>query len=176
MIKNQKQATITQNKINELEKSLIDFESQQSALHPVKFKAGKSAFNGLIKELQVQLEHYNALVNGKITEIKDKDINFLPTLLISARIAQGISQKGLADKLGIKEQQIQRYEVNAYEQASWVRIKQVVRALNLTIPLENVRIAKLQAKVVEMRFPEGIAASEVRFAKQATKSRGSLIL
>ena len=53
----------------------------------------------------------------------------LPTVLIKARIAQGLSQKDLAERLGLQEQQIQRYEATEYASASLTRIKEVVSAL-----------------------------------------------
>ena len=53
----------------------------------------------------------------------------LPSVLIKARIAQGLSQKDLAERLGLQEQQIQRYEATDYASASLTRIKEVVSAL-----------------------------------------------
>ena len=53
----------------------------------------------------------------------------LPANLIKARIARGLSQKDLADRIGLKEQQIQRYEATDYASASLARIKEVVSAL-----------------------------------------------
>ena len=53
----------------------------------------------------------------------------LPATLIKARIARGLSQKDLADRIGLKEQQIQRYEATDYASASLTRIKEVVSAL-----------------------------------------------
>ena len=53
----------------------------------------------------------------------------LPATLIKARIARGLSQKDLADRIGLKEQQIQRYEATDYASASLTRIKEFVSAL-----------------------------------------------
>ena len=52
---------------------------------------------------------------------------------IKARIAQGLSQKDLAERLKLKEQQIQRYEATDYASASLNRIKEVVTALGIDI-------------------------------------------
>jgi transcriptional regulator with XRE-family HTH domain len=57
----------------------------------------------------------------------------LPHGLIKARIARGFSQKELADKLGLKEQQIQRYEASDYETASFARLKEIVSALEINV-------------------------------------------
>ncbi len=53
--------------------------------------------------------------------------------MIRARIASGLSQRGLADRLGLKEQQIQRYEASDYASASFARIKRVVSALGMEL-------------------------------------------
>ena len=53
----------------------------------------------------------------------------LPTILIKARIAQDLRQKDLAEQLGLKDQQIQRYEATDYATASLTRIKEVANAL-----------------------------------------------
>jgi transcriptional regulator with XRE-family HTH domain len=55
----------------------------------------------------------------------------LPKTLIRARIAAGMTQEGLARRLGVKPQQIQRYEATEYESASFARIRKVVQALGL---------------------------------------------
>ena len=56
-------------------------------------------------------------------------VDELPTVLIKARISQGLSQKDLAERIGLKEQQIQRYEATDYASASLSRIKEVANAL-----------------------------------------------
>jgi ribosome-binding protein aMBF1 (putative translation factor) len=58
----------------------------------------------------------------------------LPKALIRARIASGMTQEGLALRLGLKAQQVQRYEATEYECASFARIRKVVQALGLRIP------------------------------------------
>jgi transcriptional regulator with XRE-family HTH domain/Zn-dependent peptidase ImmA (M78 family) len=53
--------------------------------------------------------------------------------LIKARIASGLSQKALADRLSLKEQQIQRYEAERYASASFQRLREVADALGVRI-------------------------------------------
>jgi HTH-type transcriptional regulator/antitoxin HigA len=61
-------------------------------------------------------------------------------LLIRARISKGLSQRQLAEALGLKEQQIQRYESDRYATASLRRLEEVAKALELKIS----EIAKFQ--------------------------------
>ena len=53
--------------------------------------------------------------------------------MIQARIARGLTQKELAQKLGLKEQQIQRYEASSYAKASLARINQIIDVLDIKI-------------------------------------------
>lgn len=53
----------------------------------------------------------------------------LPEMLIEERIRLGFTQKQLAEKMGLKEQQIQRYEANRYQSASLRRLQEVAKAL-----------------------------------------------
>jgi HTH-type transcriptional regulator / antitoxin HipB len=51
---------------------------------------------------------------GSIASLAPWAIEDLPTTLIKARIASGLTQKDLAERIGVQEQQIQRYEANHY--------------------------------------------------------------
>ena len=53
-----------------------------------------------------------------------------------ARIARGLTQKDLARKLGVKEQQIQRYEETDYASASLSRLNEVIKALDIEVKEE----------------------------------------
>ena len=57
----------------------------------------------------------------------------LPEGLIKARIAAGLSQKDLGERLNLKEQQIQRYEADRYASASFQRMQEVAKAIGVGI-------------------------------------------
>jgi HTH-type transcriptional regulator/antitoxin HigA len=57
----------------------------------------------------------------------------LPEILIRARIAQGLTQAKLAELVGLKEQQIQKYESDYYATANLRRLQDVAAALKLNI-------------------------------------------
>lgn len=46
-----------------------------------------------------------------------------------ARIASGLTQEAMAQKLGLKRQQIQRYEATEYASASLATIRQIAQAI-----------------------------------------------
>ena len=59
-------------------------------------------------------------------------LGLLPAL-IEARIAAGLTQLALAERLGIAEQQVQRYEATTYAGVSIERIQAVADAVGLRI-------------------------------------------
>jgi ribosome-binding protein aMBF1 (putative translation factor) len=79
------------------------------------------------------MREYEALRSGKRRSLALESIEELPKTLIQARIAAGLSQEELAAKLGLKPQQIQRYEATNYQGASLERVNAVVRVLGLKL-------------------------------------------
>jgi DNA-binding XRE family transcriptional regulator len=94
-------------------------------------KAELDALQSEVSRLQAQLDKYTALKSGAIRVLRASSLSELPQMLIKARIARGLSQRKLAEKLGMKEQQIQRYESEEYAQASFARLNEVADALGL---------------------------------------------
>ncbi len=60
----------------------------------------------------------------------------LPQALIQGRIAAGLSQNELSERLGLKEQQIQRDETTDDASASFTRVCEVARSLGLKVKTE----------------------------------------
>jgi HTH-type transcriptional regulator / antitoxin HipB len=86
-----------------------------------------------IRQLKQELAEYEQLKSGNIVTFVLGSLNDLPTTLIKARIATGMTQKELADKIGVREQQIQRYKANHYNSASFDRLRSIAVALNIEI-------------------------------------------
>ena len=136
MIKNERQYRITRAQAERFSQALNDLQGQGSELtevHPLLRKAREDALRSQLGDLEGDLREYEALRAGNFEFDLLKTIAELPTMLIKARIARGLSQRDLADRLGLKEQQIQRYEASEYESASFARIRNVVDALGLDI-------------------------------------------
>ena len=135
MIKNERQYRITKNQADRFSQTLDSLRRRsmeaREAVHPLIAKAQEDALRSQLSDLEEQLREYESLKAGNF-EIEDLNVVAeLPTALIKARIAQGLSQKELAERLKLKEQQIQRYEATDYASASLARIKEVVSALGV---------------------------------------------
>jgi HTH-type transcriptional regulator / antitoxin HipB len=133
MIQNERQYKITQTKLRDLEQDLLAVEAPESELHPRKILARKNSLNILITELQQEITEYDRLKSGKVTKFPINSLKDLPVVMIKARIAVGMTQKQLAEKIGVQEQQIQRYEANNYHAVGFDRLQEVMSALDVTV-------------------------------------------
>lgn len=132
MIKNERQYRITKNQVDRFSRTLDHLRQQPAEakdVHPLIAKAQKDALQSQLADLKKQLQEYEALKAGHFDLSALNAVAELPTVLIKARIAQGLRQKDLAERLGLKEQQIQRYEATDYATASLTRIKEVANVL-----------------------------------------------
>ena len=132
MIQNQHQYQVTQNKLLDLERGLVELEKIKDTLHPRQFLGRRNGLSKTISTLQQEIEDYEKLKQQQ-TSIKIASIKELPLALIRARIAMGMTQKELAEKMGVKEQQVQRDEANQYSSAGFRRIAEVADALEIQI-------------------------------------------
>lgn len=158
MIKNERQYKITKAQVDRFEQSLENLEEASSVdneIHPLILKAQQDALRSQLDELQEDLREYEALRAGQRTVLPAESFEELPRALIKARIACGLSQKELAERLGIKEQQIQRYESSDYASASIERVKEVINALGIRVREDIfIPLTKLSPSVLFRRLNE----------------------
>ena len=133
MIRNERQYIITKAQIKKFRKTLGEFNKQKSNAHQMLVKAQKEAMESELAVLENQVKEYEKLRSGKYKVLKGSSINDLPIEMIRARIALGLTQKQLAERVGLKEQQIQRYEETDYASASFSRLQEIIKALGLDI-------------------------------------------
>jgi HTH-type transcriptional regulator / antitoxin HipB len=133
MIQNERQYKITQTKLREFERDLADLDPHDPNLHPRQVIGWTNSYNLTIRQLKQELAEYEQLKSGNILTFVLGSLNDLPTTLIKARIAAGMTQKDLANKIGVQEQQIQRYEASLYSSASFDRVRSIASALNIDI-------------------------------------------
>jgi transcriptional regulator with XRE-family HTH domain/Zn-dependent peptidase ImmA (M78 family) len=135
MIKNERQYRITKAQAKRFEQAIMELKESRDdeGTHPLLKKAQIDALESQVEELTEQLSAYDALRSGECTLLEVTSFAELPNALIQARIAARLSQRELAERLGVKEQQIQNYESTGYSSASLERINQVIEALGVTL-------------------------------------------
>lgn len=141
MIKNERQYRITKSQVDKFAETLAEFDRQSktSNIPPLILKAQREAVESQLEDLRRQIQEYDELRTGNPPLFKLRSIEELPEVLIKTRIALGLSQKDLAERIGVPEQQVQRYEATDYESASVARVKEIIKALNIAVE-ENLRL------------------------------------
>ncbi len=136
MIKNEKQYRITKAQVRRFQDGIAELAGQTrpSNISARLWEAQRQAALSQMEELREQVATYERLNAGQSKEVLLEGVEDLPKALIRARIAAGMTQEGLARRLGVKPQQVQRYEATEYESASFARILKVVHALGLSMP------------------------------------------
>lgn len=132
MIKNQRQYTITKSQIATFEAALDELTAQSGAKSRLR-KLEEDALRSQLDELRSEAQRYRELQSRGPQPIHIESFDELPRALVEARIAAGLSQKDLAERLGLKEQQIQRYEATDYCSASLTRLQEIANALGVNI-------------------------------------------
>jgi len=82
-------------------------------------------------QLAEEVESYERLKRGEFEELEN--LRGLGHLLISIRIAQGISQRELAKRLNVHESQVSRDERNEYFGITLERAIKILDALNVRL-------------------------------------------
>jgi len=132
VITNDLQYRITRKWVERFEQARTAVDAQPD-LHPRARRALRDQYDSQLAELREELAEYDALRSGQTRELELRSLTELPGALIRARIASGLSQQELARRLGLKAQQIQRYEATRYAGATLERVQAVADALGVQV-------------------------------------------
>ena len=136
MIKNERQYRITRAQVARFSDAVRRSRRETAATkvaHPLIHKAKLEALQSQLRDLEDEVKEYELLQSGTEPIIEVESFEELSVAMIKARIAAGMSQKDLAERLGMKEQQIQRYESTDYAGASFSRLAEIVKALGVSL-------------------------------------------
>jgi ribosome-binding protein aMBF1 (putative translation factor) len=122
MIQNEREYRITSAWLKRFERSAetLEHNPAKPGQHALARKANIDAANS-------QAEVLGVTING---------LGGLADALIQARIAAGLTQEDLAERLGLKKQQVQRYEATKYATANLERLNAVADALEVQVKTE----------------------------------------
>jgi DNA-directed RNA polymerase specialized sigma subunit len=101
------------------------------------------------EQLKEEVESYERLKRGEFEEIRN--FSGLGRLLIAARIAQGLSQRELAERLGVHETQVSRDERNEYHGITVERADRILEALAVELRTVVERLPRATAALVSAR-------------------------
>jgi len=151
MIKNEKEYKFTQELIEKFAISIAAMERDE--IRRIKDPEGWDLIRGSLQcrldQLKVEVAEYQSLTSHDLYTpivLKLDDLDDLPQILIKARMAAKLSQQELANLAGLSKEQIEVYEDNDYQNASFLDVKFVIDALDIKIqkgeflvPLDTLR-------------------------------------
>lgn len=115
-----------------LEKTGLDAEGVERVLMPQR---------SFLMQIEDEVGFYERLRAGQIDEIEN--LHGLGMMLIALRIARGLTQRQLAEKLGVHESQVSRDERNEYH---GVTVERAARILDVL----DVRMKSIVESPIEM--------------------------
>jgi DNA-binding XRE family transcriptional regulator len=137
MIRNERQYRASQAHRERLLATRQGYEAAPQA-DPLAQAALLSSIDWLLEDVEAELAEYEALRAGAISEVVAEGLGALPDLLVKARIAEGLTQRQLAERLGVAEEAVQRDEAGGYARAGLDRLARVAEALGVRLRLTGV--------------------------------------
>jgi DNA-binding XRE family transcriptional regulator len=131
MITNDREYRITKARIANPE-AAIARERTRVDVSPAMRDVYVAALAGNLQTMASEVVEYEDLKAGR-APVKGSSLSALPLVLIKARIAQGWTQKQLADKLQVAEQTVQRYEANNYQGVAIGRLSLIAEILSVQV-------------------------------------------
>jgi HTH-type transcriptional regulator/antitoxin HigA len=185
MINNDKQYKSAKTQIELFQESLDNLSlasNEYKDIHPQLIQLNKTAIETQLKELINEVHEYEELKVGNIIITEIKSLEEFPLALIKARIANNLTQSELAANLGLKMQQIQKYEAERYSSASLKTLIRIASGLNISIsgdvqikPIEAPEILDVKNYPFKQMFQRNWFGNYVGSLNEAIKDSGDLI-
>jgi ribosome-binding protein aMBF1 (putative translation factor) len=133
MIRNETEYQEASARLAEERKRLADHRARlkSAGLSDEEIKRAIDPFESFHLQLSEEVESYEKLKRREFVELDN--LRGLGHLLISIRIAQGLSQRDLAKRLNVHESQVSRDERNEYYGITLERVIKLLDALNVKL-------------------------------------------
>lgn len=132
-IKNDRQLAATRKWRADFQEALARARRGSRSLHPRLRQAQVDGLRSQIRDLDREIAEYEALRHTSPERITVESLEDLPGALVRLRITRRLTQDELAAQLGVKPQQVQRWEAGAYNRAAYATICKVATLLRLDI-------------------------------------------
>jgi len=106
-------------------------ELKAMGLAPAEIKRALDPMLSFHQQLEEEVQSYERLKRGEFEEISN--LRGLGQLLMALRIARGLTQRELAERLGVHETQVSRDERNEYHGITLERAARIMEALGAEI-------------------------------------------
>lgn len=135
MITNELQLKVTQRKLQSLREALQQLTNRPS--QDEFSNVHKGGLHSLIADMEAEVEEYHKLWGSASEQplTLETPLEQLGQALIRLRLARGISQRELAERLGVTSQQVQQDEEREYASLTVGRLMKILEALQVKADL-----------------------------------------
>ena len=147
MIKNEKQYKITRNKLAEVQEEIVRIKAGYDEGLPAKEKLILVSLEMMKSQMESEITEYDFLKKKSTGYLKARRISDLPSVIIEYKIHSGMTQKEFSRKIGMKEQQLQRYEAEDFRSISFKNLLKILQVIGLEIFIQETPIAHQQKDV-----------------------------
>jgi DNA-directed RNA polymerase specialized sigma subunit len=139
-----------QEAVKRLREEAARIEQQQARLEEMRLsqdeiKRALDPVRSFHEQLEEEVASYERLRRGQFDELHNFD--GLGRLLVALRIAQGLTQRELAERLGVHESQVSRDERNEYHGVTVDRANRLLAALGADVRTKVVSVVKSGAQL-----------------------------
>jgi len=129
MIRNETEYQKAVRRLDEEKERLAEHEARLKGmgLGPDKLKRALDPLRSFHLQLSEEVESYERLKRGDLGELTN--LHGLGGTLVALRIALGLTQRELAERLGVHESQVSRDERNEYHSITVERVSRILDAL-----------------------------------------------
>lgn len=145
MLKNEKQYKITKKKLAILHQKIAEMKSEGDRLSLTRQLVLNSLLD-MSTDMENEVAEYDLLKKNKKNILKSRSLYELPSLITEYKIASGLTQKEFSKKIGMKEQQFQRYEAENFQGISFKNLLKILQAIGLDVIIMDTPIRKISKK------------------------------
>lgn len=147
MIRNEKEYREAVERIRQEKDRLArqEVELKTMGLGPAEIKRALDPMRSFHQQLEEEVASYERLKRGEFDEVLN--LRGLGQLLVSLRIACGLTQRQLAEKLGVHETQVSRDERNEYHGITLERAARILEVLGVEVRSRVERLEPERAEV-----------------------------
>ena len=150
MIKNEKQYKISKRKFRELNVQ-IDKTTKETEQNPLRNQLILASLNNSKAAIENDILLYESLKKKKDGTLKERLITELPSIITEYKIVSGLTQKELSEMLGLKEQQLQRYEADGFKSVTFKNLLKFLDLIGLEIRIKETRMTRLGSRIVKRK-------------------------
>ena len=133
MIRNENEYQEAARRLREERERLAEHRKRlkEMGLAAAEMKRALDPFRSFHEQLAEEVESYERLKRGEMAELRN--LHGVGTALVSLRIALGLTQRELAERLGVHESQVSRDERNEYHAITVDRASRILDALGVEL-------------------------------------------